>query len=73
MNSRNQSAVHFEEGSGNVFADLGLVDSAELYTRAHWCSCAENSQGQRNGRAPDSGCPGNYSAGRVALDEGALR
>ncbi len=34
MNSRNQKAVHFEEGSGNIFADLDLKDSAELYTRA---------------------------------------
>jgi predicted XRE-type DNA-binding protein len=34
MNSRNQKAVHFGEGSGNVFADLGLEDSGELYTRA---------------------------------------
>jgi predicted XRE-type DNA-binding protein len=34
MNSRNQKVVHFEEDSGNVFADLGLEDSGELYTRA---------------------------------------
>ena len=26
--------IEFEEGSGNVFADLGLADSNELYTRA---------------------------------------
>jgi predicted XRE-type DNA-binding protein len=34
MNSRNQKVVHFEEDSGNVFADLVLEDSGELYTRA---------------------------------------
>jgi predicted XRE-type DNA-binding protein len=26
--------IKFEEGSGNIFADLGLEDAGELYTRA---------------------------------------
>ncbi len=34
MNNSKQKKVEFEEGSGNVFADLGLKDSDELYTRA---------------------------------------
>ena len=29
-----QTGVEFEEGSGNVFADLGLVDADELFARA---------------------------------------
>ena len=28
------TAIEFERGSGNVFADLGLEDADELYTRA---------------------------------------
>lgn len=28
------TAIEFERGSGNVFADLGLEDAEELYTRA---------------------------------------
>jgi predicted XRE-type DNA-binding protein len=30
----NQAETGFEEGSGNVFADLGLDDSDELFARA---------------------------------------
>lgn len=29
-----QPDIEFEEGSGNVFADLGLEDADELFTRA---------------------------------------
>jgi predicted XRE-type DNA-binding protein len=29
-----QSKIEFEDGSGNVFADLDLTDADELYTRA---------------------------------------
>lgn len=29
-----KTSIQFEEGSGNVFADLGLADSDELFTRA---------------------------------------
>jgi predicted XRE-type DNA-binding protein len=29
-----RKAIEFEEGSGNVFADLGLTDADELYARA---------------------------------------
>jgi predicted XRE-type DNA-binding protein len=31
--------IKFEEGSGNVFADLGLKDSDELFTRAQIGFC----------------------------------
>jgi predicted XRE-type DNA-binding protein len=31
---RSQAEPEFEEGSGNVFADLGLEDSDELFARA---------------------------------------
>jgi len=31
--------IEFEEGSGNVFADLGLKDSDELFTRAQIGFC----------------------------------
>jgi predicted XRE-type DNA-binding protein len=34
MSSKKRKAIEFEEGSGNIFADLGLEDSGELYTRA---------------------------------------
>ncbi len=30
----NQTQIEFEEGSGNVFADLGLEDADELFARA---------------------------------------
>ena len=65
MNSRNQKAVHFEEGSGNIFADLYLRDFAGLYTRivrkqVRICcpfgrptngivSCSRNDSGNRQG------------------------
>ena len=29
-----RQSIEFEEGSGNVFADLDLTDADELYTRA---------------------------------------
>jgi hypothetical protein len=29
-----RKTIEFEEGSGNVFADLGLTDADELYARA---------------------------------------
>lgn len=34
MSHDNLSSIEFEEGSGNVFADLGLEDADELFTRA---------------------------------------
>jgi predicted XRE-type DNA-binding protein len=34
MSKKAQRAIEFEEGSGNVFADLGLKDADELFTRA---------------------------------------
>ena len=34
MSTRKRRPIKMEEGSGNVFADLGLEDAGELYTRA---------------------------------------
>jgi len=34
MSKKNQRHIECEEGSGNVFADLGLKDADELFTRA---------------------------------------
>ena len=34
MSDNDQAASKFEEGSGNVFADLGLEDADELYARS---------------------------------------
>jgi predicted XRE-type DNA-binding protein len=34
MSDNDQTKIEFEEGSGNVFADLGLEDTDELFTRA---------------------------------------
>jgi predicted XRE-type DNA-binding protein len=34
MSKKNQKYIEYEEGSGNVFADLGLEDADELYARA---------------------------------------
>lgn len=34
MSRKNQRPIECEEGSGNVFADLGLEDADELFTRA---------------------------------------
>ena len=34
MSLKKRRPIEFEEGSGNIFADLGLEDSSELYTRA---------------------------------------
>ena len=34
MNNKEQLEIEFEAGSGNIFADLGLNDADELYTRA---------------------------------------
>ncbi|MBI3757490.1 MAG: XRE family transcriptional regulator [Deltaproteobacteria bacterium] len=34
MSKKNQRHVECEEGSGNVFADLGMEDADELFTRA---------------------------------------
>ena len=34
MSTKRHKPIEFEEGSGNVFADLGLHDSDELYARA---------------------------------------
>lgn len=35
--------IKFEESSGNVFADLGLKDSDELYARARIGFCVHKS------------------------------
>lgn len=34
MSTKRRKAIEFEESSGNIFADLGLDDSGELYARA---------------------------------------
>jgi len=34
MSKKHQQDIEFEEGSGNIFADLGLKDADELFTRA---------------------------------------
>jgi predicted XRE-type DNA-binding protein len=34
MSKNNQMSIEFEESSGNVFADLGLDDADELFTRS---------------------------------------
>jgi predicted XRE-type DNA-binding protein len=34
MNKKKQRDIEFEEGSGNVFADLGLKEADELFARA---------------------------------------
>jgi len=34
MSNSGQTETEFEEGSGNVFADLGLDDADELFTRS---------------------------------------
>jgi len=34
MRNKDQAKTAFEEGSGNVFADLGLEESDELFARA---------------------------------------
>ena len=35
MSTKKRRPIEFEEGSGNVFADLGLKDSDQLMARAH--------------------------------------
>jgi predicted XRE-type DNA-binding protein len=39
MNSKEELKIEFEEGSGNIFADLGLEDADELFTRAQIGVC----------------------------------
>ena len=34
MKNNDQAEIELEEGSGNVFADLGLRDADELFARA---------------------------------------
>ena len=34
MSTKRRKAIKFEEGSGNVFADLGLKDTDKLLARA---------------------------------------
>ena len=34
MSTKKRKAIKFEESSGNIFADLGLDNSGELYVRA---------------------------------------
>jgi predicted XRE-type DNA-binding protein len=35
MSTKSRKPIEFEEGAGNIFADLGLEEAGELYTRAH--------------------------------------
>jgi predicted XRE-type DNA-binding protein len=39
MNSKKEPEIEFEEGSGNIFADLGLEDADELFARAQIGFC----------------------------------
>jgi predicted XRE-type DNA-binding protein len=39
VNSKQESEIEFEEGSGNIFADLGLEDADELFARAQIGIC----------------------------------
>lgn len=34
MSNKDQTNIEYEEGSGNVFADLGLEDADELFARS---------------------------------------
>ena len=34
MKMKNKNKIEFEESSGNIYADLGLEDSGELFARA---------------------------------------
>ena len=34
MSNDDEASIEFEQGSGNVFADLGLDDADELFTRS---------------------------------------
>jgi len=40
--------IKFEEGSGNVFADLGLKDSDELFARAQIGFCVQKIVNDKN-------------------------
>lgn len=39
MNSKKEPEIEFEEGSGNIYADLGLEDADELFARAQIGFC----------------------------------
>jgi predicted XRE-type DNA-binding protein len=39
MSDRKKTDIEYEEGSGNVFADLGLEDADELFARAQIGVC----------------------------------
>jgi predicted XRE-type DNA-binding protein len=39
MSSKKELEIEFEEGSGNIFADLGLEDADELFARAQIGFC----------------------------------
>ncbi len=39
MNTKDHNEIEFERSSGNVFADLGLEDADELFTRAQIGYC----------------------------------
>lgn len=45
--ARSSEAMHFEESSGNVFADLGLPNPEERLAKAHlrWRSVGSSSSG----------------------------
>ena len=47
--------IKFEEGSGNVFADLGLKDSDELYARAQIGFCVQKIINDTNLKQKDIG------------------
>lgn len=39
MSSKKEPKIEFEQGSGNIFADLGLEDADELFARAQIGFC----------------------------------
>jgi predicted XRE-type DNA-binding protein len=52
MNSDDPRDIEFEEGSGNVFADLGFEDADERFARAELGACVARLLADR-GLSPD--------------------
>jgi hypothetical protein len=75
MSDSKQADVEYEEGSGNVFADLGLQDADELYARAqlgfHVHELA--AFGQEAQAAGNCLLARNQATGSVASDERAFQ
>jgi hypothetical protein len=66
--------IKFEEGSGNIFADLGLEDAGELYTRAQiGVYVFKILKGKKTETARNRGGSGDRAARRVAPDERAFQ